>query len=177
MLIGKDLIQQCFHGSVEDKQQRAEDIYRQYGYSLLLKEDLAADLEVLKKYAELLNTQMEAMRMGEACVKCASNKGGGCCSLYMSGETDVIQLLMNLLVGVDVKKLRNDEVECCFLGRKGCLFLFKPMFCLNYNCRKIHDAVSSEDMYKLEKLTGQLLRKQYEIEGKLLDNLKELANS
>lgn len=177
MSIDKELLQRFFHGTVEEKQKCAKNMYRNYGSSSLLDRDLRRQFDVIAKYAQLLNTHMEAMRMGELCVRCAQNEGGGCCSLYMAGETDAIQLLMNLLVGVDVEQLRSDGVECCFLGESGCLFLIKPMFCLNYNCTKILGAASIEDINTLEKLTGQLLSKQYEIEKKLLGRLQKLVNS
>lgn len=176
MSIDKELLQHCFYGSVDEKQQCAEDIYRQYNSSLLSDKELLVDFDVLKNDAQLLNAHMEAMGMGELCVRCAQNVGGGCCSLYMAGETDAIQLLMNLLAGGDVEQLRNDGVECCFLGENGCLFLIKPMFCLNYNCTNIHDAASADDINTLEKLTRQLLSKQSEIETKLLDRLQKLVN-
>jgi len=174
MTSSKDLLQHLFYGTVGEKQQCAEDIYMKYGSSLLADRGLMADFDVLKKYAQLLNAHMEAMCMGELCVHCAQNAGGGCCSLYMAGETDAVQLLMNMLIGVNVQQLRSDGVECCFLGENGCLFHFKPMFCLNYNCTGIHDASSRDDIKMLEKLTGQLLSKQYEIEQKLLDQLQKL---
>ena len=173
----EELLQQCFYGSVDEKQQCAKGIYRQYGPCLLLATDLLTDFDILKKSAELLNTHMREMSMGEICVRCARKEDGGCCSLYMAGETDAIQLLMNLLVGGSVEQVRGDDVACCLLARNGCLFLIKPMFCLNYNCTKIHDAASTQNINTLEDLTGQLLCKQYEVEKKLLDRLRKLMNS
>jgi hypothetical protein len=173
----KKLRQQGFFGSVDEKQRCAEEMYWQYGSSLLVDKELLADFDILKKDAQHLNAHMEAMCMGELCVRCAQSEKGGCCSLFMAGETDAIQLLMNLLIGIDVKQLRSDGVECCFLGENGCLFLIKPIFCLNYNCKKIHDAASANDIQKLENLTGRLLRKQYEIEKKLLELIEKYVRS
>jgi hypothetical protein len=169
----KDMLQQCFHGTVSEKLKCAEEIYRRQGTFLLQNRELCGDLEVLKKYAQLVNEQMKAMRMGEQCVRCAQNERGGCCSLYMAGETDAIQLLMNMLVGVGVEQLRGSGVECCFLGVNGCLFLIKPFFCLNYICDKIQNTASIKEIKKLEILTGRLLNKQYEIEKKLLELIQK----
>jgi hypothetical protein len=165
----KEMLQQCFHGNVLEKLKCAEEMYRRHGIFLLKDKELGADLEALKKLAQLVNTHMGAMRMGEQCVRCAQNERGGCCSLFMAGETDAIQLLMNMLIGVGVEQQLGDGVECCFLGGKGCLFLIKPFFCLNYICEKIHHTASTAEIKKLEILTGRLLNKQYEIEKKLLE--------
>lgn len=50
------------------------------------------------------------------------------------------------------------------LGEKGWIFLFKPMFCLNDNCDKIVGATAAKEMLALERLTGRVLRGQYEVE-------------
>ena len=60
-------------------------------------------------------------------------------------------------------------------GERGCIFTYKPMFCLNYNCKKIHDAASVGDLARLEKLTGQLLGKQHEAEQRLLEIIQAAA--
>ena len=173
----KALVQQFFHTTVEDKLKCAKEMHRKYQSTLLSDKDLLCDIAILKEFAQLLNAQMTQMRMGELCTRCAQSEGGGCCSLYMAGETDSIQLLMNLLAEVDVKQSRHDGVQCCFLGENGCIFLMKPFFCLNYNCTKIRETTEPEDFNILEHLTGQLLSKQYDIEKKLLDKLQKLMKS
>lgn len=162
-------LQQLFYAPVAEKLRLAEELHQQYGADFLRHDDLRAGLEQLQKYAALLNRHMAEAGMGELCVRCAAGSGGGCCSLYMAGETDAVQLLMNMLTGVTVRQVRGDSGECCYLGEKGCMFTFKPMFCLNYNCRNILAAASPENTRELEQLTGQLLGKQYEVEKKLLN--------
>ncbi len=166
--INKEILHQLFHGTVVQKLNGARKLMRQYESRLRGDETLGADFELLNEYALELNRHMVQMRMGESCVRCAGEKGGGCCSLFMAGETDSVQMLMNMLAGVVVTQVRNDGIECRFLGENGCLFLFKPMFCLNYNCRNIHDTVEPEDLRELERLSGRLLGKQYEVEKRIL---------
>lgn len=168
MSLSKDYLEQLYHGTVSVKQHLAEQLYAQHGAALHAHEVLNEDLKELKQLAGLLHEHMAKMRLGELCVQCATVSGGGCCSLFMAGETDGIQMLMNLLVGGKLAQVRDDGVECCFLGEQGCIFLFKPMFCLNYNCKKIHDTACAEDMAYLEKLTGRLLGKQHEVEQRIL---------
>lgn len=172
MVLSKDFLNQLYNGPVEVKQRLADKLYTRHRKTLLQDNILSVALKELKDSAIQLNTQMARMRMGELCVQCAMKNGGGCCSLYMAGETDGVQMLMNLLVGGKLVQVRNDGIECCFLGEKGCLFFFKPMFCLNYNCKQIHDVAHAQDMEHLERLTGQLLSKQYEVEQRILQILR-----
>lgn len=161
-------LQQIYNAPVAAKQLLAEKLHHMYGAEFLLHDNLQADLELLQNYALLLNNLMANIGMGKLCVCCAAGEGGGCCSLYMAGETDAVQMLMNMLVGVTNEQGKINGEECSYLGEKGCLFTFKPMFCLNYNCRNILDTVSPENARELEQLTGQLLGWQYEVEKKLL---------
>ena len=167
-------LQQLFDGPVKSRQHLAEELYQKHGAFLLLDEGLRADIELMKEYAHLLSAHMTKIGMGESCSRCAAGTGGGCCSLYMAGETDAIQMLMNMLAGITVLQVRNDGVECSYLGGAGCLFTFKPMFCLNYNCKSIRESVSPENARKLERLTGQLLGKQYQVEQRLLALIKNV---
>lgn len=148
----------------------ALELYDMYHEQLLVDESFIGQLALLRQKASALQTHMQLMNMGPLCVKCATGAGGGCCSLYMAGETDALQLLMNLLAGVAVTMVRDDGRECCFLGEMGCIFIFKPMFCLNYNCSHIVAVAPAQQMRELERLTGQLLTEQYQTE-KLLQTL------
>lgn len=123
---------------------------------------------LLHRCADELNEHMNHMDMGALCSTCAATPNGGCCSLYMSGETDAIQMAVNILAGIKVHFVRDDEEQCRFLQEKGCLFRFKPMFCLNYNCSHIIKAARLEDIRELERVTGNLLRQQYRIEQYIL---------
>lgn len=98
---------------------------------------------------------------------------GGCCSAYMGHENnDVLQLLMNLLAGVDVRIVRTDGVECCFLAESGCLLPFKPIFCLNYLCERIQKESTKADLKVLEQKTGYLLGQQVLLEQKIISYLQ-----
>jgi len=115
---------------------------------------------------------MADLDFGSLCSVCGARAGGGCCSSFMAGENDVIQLLINLLAGVCVRILREDG-ECCFLGERGCLLLFKPMFCLNYNCRHIRQTAGPAPMHRLDQGVGRLLQQQYGLEQLLLEFLRQ----
>jgi hypothetical protein len=147
----------------------AEMLLRLYGAELLQDPQVAAGMTDLRALHESLQQQMLAMEMDRTCTKCAQKNGGGCCSMAIAEETDVAQLLMNMLAGVDVKIQRSNGPDCCYLGEKGCIFLFKPMFCLNYNCSSITLDGQRDHLRMLEQQTGTLLRSQQDMENRMID--------
>lgn len=164
-----DFLQKLYSSSVSQKLETAHNLYEQFYDQLKADERLQSALKDLQQLAEELSAHMTTMNMGEQCGQCAAKEDGGCCSLYMAGETDCVQMLMNLLLGIDVKIVRDDGYECCFLGPTGCIFQCKPMFCLNYNCTHIKENSGDAMLQKLEKLSGRLLRHQYLVEQMILD--------
>jgi len=123
--------------------------------------------------AENLRQVMGRMRIFDLCRVCGGQPRGGCCSAEMANETDAVLLLMNLLAGQRVAAQRADGFECCLLGAAGCSLLFKPMFCLNYNCVKIKAGADSAEMQQLERAAGKLLQEQYILEQLVLGYLKK----
>ncbi len=167
---------ECYSGTVKSRLQFAHRLYRECGDYLLSDTQVSATLDALTQSAKALSFHMLQMGMGEICTKCSEKEGGGCCSLYMAGETDGIQLLMNILVGVDVHAVRNDTFECCYLGPSGCIFIFKPFFCLNYNCGEIIESGRGESSRGLADLTGKLLGQQHELEQMIHTKIKMMSN-
>jgi len=138
-------------------------------------EQLAVGLARLNGLARELASQMRGMNFGIICSACAGRLGGGCCSQVMADETDVLQLLMNLLAGVAVDLCRDNGRECHFLGEAGCILSFKPIFCLNYDCSAIKDCPDDEGLMRYGQLRGRLLQEQWQLEQLLLQRLEELG--
>ncbi len=156
-----------FSGSGAEKLARARALYHEHG------QELAADPEISETLARLraadteLAAQMTAMDMGRRCAACAA-RTGGCCSAYMAGNTDVIQLVTNMLLGREVGPVNPDPESCRYLGPQGCQFAIKPIFCLNYNCTHIRRAASRAQMDELDNRSGAVLSLQCELESLLL---------
>lgn len=163
-----------FFGSVSEKRDTAHRLFMLYGSLLLNDQELQQDLFILKNLSSTLSSQMASMGMNELCRDCGSRHGGGCCSSFMAGETDGILLLINLVLGVDLKVQRDDDIECCYLGKEGCILKVKPIFCLNYNCQKILQENSGDSLALLDKAAGNVLRKQVEIEGWIIQKLSSI---
>ncbi len=156
-----------YSGSIEQKLSVARQLYQEHGRRFLQNRAITDALEALKRKAADLDEQMSAMGMGVRCSACAAEVNGGCCSSYMAGNTDAVVLLINLLLGITIKPVDNRE-ECCYLGKMGCIFTIKPIFCLNYNCSHIRQAATTEEIKTLEIQTGALLSEQIGLETLLL---------
>ena len=158
-----------YGGDIDMKLAVAERLYRLYGAELLQDPQVTLGMTNLHDLHEGLQQQMLVMEMDRTCTRCAQRSGGGCCSMAIAEETDVLQLLMNMLAGVDVKIQRSNRTDCCYLGEKGCIFIFKPMFCLNYNCSSISLGGQRDHLRILEQQTGTLLRSQQDMENRMID--------
>jgi len=161
--------------AIEARLASARRLFGQWGEELRVDAGLRQALDNLVAAAAAVNAQMAAMHLAARCLACAGRAGGGCCSRYMAGESDELQLLMNLLAGVEVRLIARADDSCPFLAADGCQFLFKPMFCLNYLCQEIRGRSDREALRKLEELTGTLLQRQYALEQALLDWLRRLG--
>lgn len=163
-----DLFVKIYSGTLLSRLHFGKSIHAALGLRIMQDKTIASSFATLREYADALSRQMEIMGMGKMCSACSAENRGGCCSRAIAEETDGIQMLMNMLAGIDVGILCDNGGECCFLGEKGCSFLFKPMFCLNYNCHKIIAETAPGERSVLEQLTGRVLGKQYEVETLLL---------
>ena len=168
------IISSCYAGGASEKLEISRQLMLDFGEALLENQPIVSQIVVVKDAVSDLDRHMGAMEMGKLCTRCAAKAGGGCCSVYMGNENnDALQLLMNMLVGIDVKQVRKDEVECCFLGKKGCILLFKPIFCLNYLCSTIREDSEVDVLQVLEQKTGFLLGEQVELERLIIRFLQE----
>ncbi|RUM44940.1 MAG: hypothetical protein DSY80_03860, partial [Desulfocapsa sp.] len=163
----------AYCGNGPEKLARAERLFLQSGRMLLARNGIRNTLVSLQEAVKNLDAHMLTMEMGKNCGVCAALPGGGCCSAYMGHENnDVLQLLMNMLAGVAVSCVRDDEVDCCFLAENGCILSFKPIFCLNYLCERIQKESTVAALAVLEERTGRLLRIQVELEGLIISALQ-----
>ncbi len=170
----KEIISTCYCGDGAGKLEKALSLAAKFGSQITAQSWINSQIERMRAAALLLDTHMAAMDMGKSCGQCAATPGGGCCSVYMGDENnDVLQLLMNILAGVEVQLVRSDGVECCFLAEKGCLLLFKPIFCLNYLCARIQKESRVADLRLLEQKTALLLNEQSVLEQLLIRFLQQ----
>jgi hypothetical protein len=166
------ILKDFYRGSIRERLAIAHGLQAHLAVALAADETFARMLGRAVILQQELAQNMADLELGALCTACGIRAGGGCCSSFMAGENDVPQLFLNLLAGVPVAVLREDD-ECCFLGESGCLLRFKPMFCLNYNCLQIRQNAAPALLRRLEQASGLLLQQQYALEQKLLDVLRQ----
>jgi len=167
----------CYDGEPGEKLAVARALFADLAGRLAASERFAAALTELRGRSETLAAHMRAMDLGHLCTRCAAGPGGGCCSAFMAGNTDAIQILINLLLGVTVAEQADSGENCCFLGSRGCLFPVKPIFCLNYNCSHILAGAEPGDLATLYRHAAAVLSLQTEIEAMVLAELRGRAKA
>ena len=164
--------QSWYNGCPKEKLAEAKSLLAYLQKQHKIDAPLLMEIAALRSGCQLLTEQMTSMQLGPLCSTCASRPGGGCCSAYMADNTDSIQILINLLLGMDIEQREPADSDCCFLGPQGCLFMAKPIFCLNYNCSHIVGRSHPEALARLEHHTGKVLCQQTQIESMLLESLR-----
>lgn len=159
------LQEKIYGGTVESRLAFGLLLFRKLGKLLAELTGIYVALSRMRTQEKNLASHMQDLKLGRVCSSCAASDSGGCCSRSMAGETDSLTILINLLAGVDVAQVNYSPAECCYLNTStGCIFTFKPIFCLNYNCHRIKVQVNGSGLRQLEKLTAVLLGSQYEVE-------------
>lgn len=165
---------ELFGSEVGRKIHLAHRLSSELGPSLLANLEVRSHLLLLAQRWRRVRERMADLRLAASCHACAeASPTGGCCSQFMSGESDALLLLLNLLVGRQVSGAEAEKGECCFLGRRGCGLRYKPFFCLNYLCTAINTKSSVTGLASLAEVSGQLLQAQYATEKLLLRILQE----
>jgi hypothetical protein len=164
-----------YDGSPAEKLSQAQTLFDRLGREGLIDALLTGEIDLLRADCQRLAAQMEVMALGRLCSRCATQPGGGCCSAYMAGNTDSLLILINLLLEIKIHQRQPPDADCCFVGPSGCLFMAKPIFCLNYNCSHIQNGTDSATLACLEQYAAAVLSRQTRIETLLLDRLRTLT--
>ncbi len=163
----QELYRRLYSHPARESLRLAEELFDCFGDEIGKSRRVGQLLDELNLETESLSSQMAGMKMDVICTACAATEKGGCCSLYMADECDVLQIIMNLLAKVPVAIQQTDGTDCWFLGSTGCVFRFKPMFCLNYNCSRIKNSAGDKEMTELERTIGRQLLAQHRLEQEL----------
>jgi hypothetical protein len=164
-------VETYYSGTIAEKFSQARSLYLNHGCRLTDSPLIRQEIERLRQLVLALGRHMQLMNLGKSCSHCASREGGGCCSAYMADNTDSIQMLINMLLDVDVQQHDSGGGNCCFLGERGCIFLAKPIFCLNYNCNTILNNAQAAALELLYQLVAEVLSQQTRLEFLVLDSL------
>lgn len=164
-------IESLYFGDVSSKMENARRLHREFGARLRADREIQKSLDRLVQLGKRVSEAMRSMGMFELCAECGAQPTGGCCSAKMANETDAMLLLVNLSAGFEVSRERDDDYECCFLGPRGCSLNFKPIYCLNYLCRRIYTASSSRQLARIQDVTSEFLGQLVAVEELLRQQL------
>lgn len=100
--------------------------------------------------------EIERIKTGVAseCAKCGA-LNTDCCGKGIELRYSKELLLINLLLGVNLPRIRYREDSCYFLGPKGCSLMARDVFCVNFLCRKITDTAPPSKFHNLRELEGR----------------------
>ena len=164
-------IESLYFGDLSSKMENARRLHRELHDWLRTDREIQEGLERLVRLERELAKTMRSMGMFELCAECGARTAGGCCSAKMANEADSMLLLINLSAGFEVSRKRDDDSECCFLGPEGCSLKFKPIYCLNYLCRRIYAAGSSEQLACVQGASADFLNQLVAVEDLLRKRL------
>ena len=134
---------------------KAKQIFKLHGKSILEDKEISGLIKQYKKYIEHTWKTMETLKVTEICSKCAEIEPGGCCFQDVETWYSDVQLLINMLMGVDIPMLRMYDNSCMFVGEKGCRLLSRNAFCINFLCDKIKKHVSTGEINILNSSAGK----------------------
>ncbi len=123
-------------------------------------EALRADSGISGRLRELsaraVESEKACVRSGvaEACRRCDQEEGGSCCGAGIEKRFTPELLLINLLLGVNLKESRYSAASCHFLDEHGCMLVAKDILCLNYLCLKLQKKIPTENLRRLQETNG-----------------------
>jgi len=119
---------------------------------------------------------MVAAGLVEACGCCEEREGGSCCGRGMEEHYDGILLLVNLLLGADIREEWRDEESCLFLNSRGCTLPARDHICVNYLCLGVRDRISPAAVAEMRKQQGCELHTLFTLSDRLTTLLAGFAS-
>ena len=140
---------------IDNEIDKAKQLFKLHGKSMLKDKEIYDLLEQYKNAIEHTWKTMEGLKVTETCSQCAGTEPGGCCFQDVETWYSDIQLLINMLMGVNIVMTRIYDNSCRFVGEKGCRLLSRNAFCINFLCDKIKNLVSGEELDNLNSAAGK----------------------
>ena len=146
---------------------QAKALYKRYGEEMGKDPHLG---EYLSRYRFAIEQTHDAMRefgLARMCTVCAKGEGGSCCFPGVEEWDDHIILLINLVFGLEVPEEPEIPDGCLFVGPKGCKFLARNSFCVNYLCPTVKPLLKMSKVEELGFIAGKELSRGWELEKEI----------
>ena len=142
---------------IEEKIAWAESCYQEVKERLCKDKTILVNLSGLRNAIRVSRGEMARIGIRRICSECEEQEGGSCCGAGLEDRYDGGLLLINLLLGVRLPKIRHDPESCFFLGEAGCLLYARHVICINYLCKRITSHIDPREINLLREKEGQEL--------------------
>ena len=143
--------------SIEEKIEEARVLHGAWADRLRRDGGIRDLLARLEQNIQASMKAMRALRVVQACKWCEEQEGGSCCGAGIENRYDPLLLLINLLLGVSLPDRQKYLDSCYFLETDGCCLKARHVLCVNYLCKKLQQALSTDELNTLQAIVGEEL--------------------
>ena len=142
---------------IDEKIRTARLLCARHGEALRGNPRVRELMERLIRSVAVTRTVMVESGLVNECRRCEELEGGSCCGEGIENKYGIPLLVMNLLLDTELPDRRATEKSCLFLGPMGCILTARHVICVNYLCRKAENALTRQDLFKLQDASGEEL--------------------
>ncbi|MFH1999896.1 MAG: hypothetical protein ABIK28_09455 [Planctomycetota bacterium] len=163
--------------SIDDKIFWAEETARNVGEPLSADPRIDPLLATLRELTADIMVLMRETGLVEICRHCEEDEGGSCCGRGIENRYDAVLLLINLMLGMQLRKAPINKSSCRFLGEQGCSLLARIVICISYVCDSITLNIPVERLSGLREKEGELLKTLYQLDINVREALAEYRDA
>lgn len=142
----------------------SENLFKSYHHLLLKDPYLNEQLKLLRDSIEQSRNTMRESGMSAECFKCSVNDEATCCGNEYSLYCNAILLLINRLLGVEIKQQTYSKTLCAYITPTGCSLLARPVICLNFLCNRLRANIPHHRIVITQNIVGKELDNLFRIE-------------
>ncbi|MCX7823346.1 MAG: hypothetical protein N2260_07895 [Syntrophobacterales bacterium] len=147
----------------------AQEIYSNHGE--VLKHHLKPLVERACGAIERSKATSTYLGIGEICRRCDEEEGGSCCGVGIEAYYTPELIVANMLLGIHPSHSSFNRNSCYFLGKNGCLLVFRHTLCVNFLCKRLYDLLGTERIILLQTAIGE----EIEITFKLCEAISRIV--
>ena len=157
---------------IQKKMEQAHNLHVIWGD--YLKQDPKINSLLKKLESNIEHTQKIMLQIGlvAECKRCEEEEGGSCCGAGIENRYDVVDLLINLLLGISFPTVMQSDNSCTFLGKNGCTLTARHVLCVNYMCEKLQKKLAHDELIRLQDCAGEELQPQFTLHEEIKKRLR-----
>ena len=162
-------------GGILQTVEEALRLWRALCRSLLQDERFKYLLGSLRQRIRITRNEMALAGMTKECADCAAAGEGPCCGTRTHYKYDCIILLINILLGISLKRDAPLPGTCHFLTEQGCMLVARHVICVNYICRRLRDRIEHRKLVRVQEAAGKELDMLFALEEYLKERIRSEA--